>query len=61
MTFSLDGSDVFRICYAVFELLIAIGLAVLFAAFIVLKRTKGNALKPLPFKALLASMLFYFG
>lgn len=61
MTFSLDGSDVFRICYGVFELLIALGLAILFTAYIVLKRNRGNALKPLPFKALLASMLFYFG
>lgn len=57
----LGHSNVFRICYATFELLIALGLAILFPGYIVLKKRKGIAIKPLPFKTILVSMLFYFG
>jgi hypothetical protein len=63
MRFSFDGesSAVFRICYAVFELLLALGLAILVTLYIILQRKRGNVLNPLPFKALLASMVFYLG
>lgn len=61
MRFSFDGSDAFRICYTVFELLIALGLAISFTAYIVLRKKRGNALNPLPLKSLLVSIVFYFG
>lgn len=53
--------DAYRTCYTVFELLIVLGLTVIFTGYIILKRRRSNALNPLPFKSILVSMLFYIG
>ncbi|KAJ5226975.1 uncharacterized protein N7469_006981 [Penicillium citrinum] len=55
------ASDVLPLIDAVFELLIAVGLSILFIGYVVLKRKRGWYLKPLPLNAILASILFYIG
>ena len=50
---------VYRLYMPIFELLTALALIVLFMGYLLLKKRKGNSLKPLLFKAVLVSILSF--
>jgi hypothetical protein len=52
---------VYTLFMPIFELLTALVLIVLFAGYLLLNKRKGDALRPLPFKTVLVSMLSFAG